>query len=662
MAGLSPRERRMQEAVSLEPIDPSDYVPETEEEKQARHERNLFEWNEAYKLAKSPRQRDVLLAELERGRGIDFPGTAQRPTGFVPPSLEPSDPPVVQGFEPPQVPGSRFSEDVQEWADRGEPASPQRDLTGGSGVSRVPPIGFEETPSGAVTGLRFPRVGGDEPERAPAGPAARIAAETMGAALGGTIGAAGGALTRSPTLSGVGMRAGEAGGAFLGSLFAEAFDPTEAPLQTAAESAAFTAVTGAVASGTAAVFRRMIGQPTEAGKTILKIMEKEGKVPPPGAVLPETSIAQSIQSIGSAEAFWGRSVKEHVLDTGLAITKNVKHYVTDFYRYKKGADKAFKQWDEVTARLGYSHPAWVKPEVFDALEIAVKEWERLGLMSKVDSSLLKSIQHAQAQRALAAETGQQIDRISLSLTEAEAARTFLYNRARAMAGSTPAEKGAVAGQDFARAYRSMAEDVGNAIDDAITSGVKNGKISTAERGLITGGRQLWKQWKQGEAILEELAVPLKAAGRREGPLKAQRIETAINNIEQMEAKFGRPVISSTQKAHLAGLMRALRAVEESGKSSAFTLAVRTGQLASLTINVPRAKGFGDVVSGVLMTLSPAAFTFLTTNPKAASLLIRGLRLDPGSATAARVGRELLTLMAREGFAPPERVGEPVVEE
>lgn len=652
MAELSPRERRMKEAVSLEPTGPADYQPETPEELQARQENNLREWHLAYQAAKTPKQREVLLNELDTRRGIDFPGTARPATGFNPVELSASDASRVEGFAPVTIPGPVFSDSVKEWAERSQPAP---DLSAGTRVGRTPAIGFQDTPGGAAVSLRMPRVAGDAPEETGGGPAARIAAETIGSFAGGTIGGAVGGLTRSPAAAAIGMRAGEAGGAFLGSLFSEAFDPTTDPLQTASEAAAWTAATGAVASGTAHVFRRMIGKPTEAGKTILKIMEREGKVPPPGAVLPETSIAQSFQSIGSAEAFFGKSVKEHIQETGLAITKELRHYVADFYRYKKGADRLFREWDTTVASLGSPRLVAVNASHFDALEAAVKEWDRLGLThtGQVDKTLLGVVRNVQELRA----AGLDVKTVKLTMEEAEAARTFIYNRARAMAGSAPAEKGAIAGQDFARAYREIAEDIGVQMDGAIDKAVKDGKISVEARGKLVAARQLWRQWKQGEAILDELAVPLKAAGRREGPLKAQRIETALVNIERMEEKFGRPVVSSTQKAHLASLQRALKAVEESGKSSAFTLAVRTGQMASLTINIGQ-----GIAQAVGMALSPAAFTFLVTNPKAASLLIRGLRLDPGSAAAARVGRELMTLMAREGFAPPEREGEePVVE-
>lgn len=675
MATPSPREKRMGQDLTRNLADDPNAAIEPDEELVRRQERNLREWQLAFAGAKTPKQREVLLAELEDRQGIDFPGHARASTGFQPVPLADTAP---KGFQPVQLPKpadplssalrrlNEQDEAIQNTVGR-ELRTPDaissemqaREALPGSGVNRTPVIGFGETPGGAATGIQTPRVAGDDVQAG--GPGARLAAETGGAFLGGLVGSVPGRVTRSPGLTTAGMRAGEAGGAFLGSLFSEAFDPTEKPLETAGIAAGWTAASGAASELGGSIFRRMLGKPTEAGQHLIKIMEKEGKVPVPGAVLPETSIAQTIQSIGSAEAFFGRNVKKHVEETGMAASRELRHYIADFYRYKKGADKAFKEWDQAMESMllkegsGSYRPVHVKPEVFDALDTAVKEWDRLGLTSQVDNTLLAAIKHAQVIRAQAAEAGQKIAAINLTISEAEAARTFLYNRARAMAGSSTAEKGAIGGDDFARAYRKMAEGIAGGIDDAIDTSVKNGKIPAELRARLEGGRALYKQWKQGEAIMDELAIPVRAAGRREGPLRAQKIETAINNIEREERVVGRPVISTTQKAHLAGIQRALKAAEESGKSSAFTLAVRTGQLATLTYGSYQSGGdIGGIAGSAALALSPAAFTFLVTNPKAASLLIRGLRLDPGAAQGARLFRELTTLMAKNGFADIER--------
>lgn len=665
----SPRERRMGEQLTTALADDPNAPLMSDEEIRDRQRRNFAEWKMAFGLAKTDKQKQMLLDELRDGKGTDFPGDAEPAAGFSPVLLDQGrETPFAanvepQGFQPVIIPRTdSFSRVLGDRVERTGAEMTRRDLEAGTGVLRVPPIGPNETPGGAATGMVYPRVAGEERETQRGGPLARIVAETTGAAAGGGLGSIPGVVMRSPGVAAAGMRVGESVGAYLGSRFAESFDPTEDPHDTASIAAGWTLGTGLVASGGAQIFRRMLGKPTEAGKKILEVMEKEGKVPPPGAVMPETSIAQAIQSIGAAEAFFGRHVKEHILETGRAVSRDLRHYVSDFFRVKKGADRLFKQWDEtVAATMGNARGVHVKAEVFDALETAVKEWERLGLTSKVDNTLLDAVKYVQNQRAAFAEAGKKLDSVTITLSEAEAARTFLYNRARAMAGSTTAEKGAVAGQDFARAYRSMADDVGGAIDDAIDVGVKNGKIPVEARAALEGGRQLWRQWKQGETIMEELLVPMKSAIRGDKPLKASAIEEGLKNIENLEQKLGRPVVSTTQKAHLAGIQRALKAVEESGKSSQFTFSVRTGQLAALTYGVATSGGdIGNIAGTGAIALSPAAFTFLITNPKAASLLIRGLRLEPGTAGAARVTRELITLLAKEGHADIQR--EPVAEE
>lgn len=537
-------------------------------------------------------------------------------------------------------------------------------LPPGTGVTRTPPLGFAESPGGAATGIRMPRVATRTTEEVPPW-LARVGLETALSSLGGTaLGGATGLVTKNPYLTGLAMRGGETGGAFLGSLLSETFDPTESPLKTAGAAAMWTAGTGAVATGGTALLRRAIGQPTEAGKYILQVMEKEGKVPPPGAVLPPTSIAQTLQAIGSAEAFFGKNVGELVKETGMSVTRDLRHYVADFYRYKKGARIQFKAWDDaVKQAFGNSRAggARIPSDVFDTLESALKEWDRLGLTSTLDNNLREGVRYAMNLRAEAAKQGMRLPTINLSISEAEAARSFLYQLAKDSAGKASTEAKAVAGETFAKGFRTRAEEVGQAMDEAIDRAVKQGKISPDARANVLAGRQLWKQWKQGETMLDELAIPLRAASREREALSAQMIDTAIKNIERFEDKIGHPVVSTTQKAHLAGIMRALRAVEDSGKSGAFTLAVRTGQLATLTMGVSAGAKMGGapgVFGSVVAALSPGAFTFLVTNPQAVKLLITGLRAEPGTAVALRTGRELLTLLAKEGHTDLDRLPPP----
>lgn len=663
MAGMnstpSPKEKRAGERIrqTLDEGDALEMGPELPEDRDARLQRNMREWQLAFNASTDPKQRELLLQERRDRQGIDFPGTAEASLGFSPVNIPENKPTAPQGFRPVDVPN--FADNLREKQRIFDAEMETRNTQAGTGVGRTPTMGFSETPGGAATGMLTPRVGGDTPaEMTPS--TQRIFAETMGAAVGGAVGAAPGAALKSPFMTGAGMRAGEAIGAYAGSRLAETVDPTENPHETAMIAGGWTLGTGLFASGVAGAFRHLLGKPTEAGEHLLKIMEKEGKVPAPGAVLPETSIVNLMQSVGSAEAFFGKNVKEVIKETGMSATRELRSYLLDFFRFKKGAQKGFEAWDELIAKNlpDTYRKVQVPVATFDALEASVKEWERLGLTSKVDNNLLNAVKAAQNIKADPLHADDKF--FPLSMSEAEAARTFLYNRARAMAGSGAAEKGSIAGQDFSRAYRSMAEDVGKAMDDTIDAAIKNKQIPLEAKGLLEGSRSLWKQWKQGEALMDELVPAVRGAGRLDKPLTAERIETAMQSIEQQERKLGRPIVSTTQKAHLAGIARALKATHESGVQGVMNLAVRTGQLGALTYGVYNSNSPESFAGTAALALSPAALTFLVTNPKAASLLIRGMRLDPGAAASARVTRELLTMLAKEGHTNIDR--EPVPEE
>jgi hypothetical protein len=74
-----------------------------------------------------------------------------------------------------------------------------------------------------------------------------------------------------------------------------------------------------------------------------------------------------------------------------------------------------------------------------------------------------------------------------------------------------------------------------------------------------------------------------------------------------------------------------------------------GQLAGIT-------GLGYNMGGpaAVLFLAPHGIAWLFSNNTARSLLMRGLRMEPGSAAAVRAGRQLVTLAVSEGIIEPER--------
>ena len=62
---------------------------------------------------------------------------------------------------------------------------------------------------------------------------------------------------------------------------------------------------------------------------------------------------------------------------------------------------------------------------------------------------------------------------------------------------------------------------------------------------------------------------------------------------------------------------------------------------------------GLAVGGVIAA-TPAMFSWITTNPTAARLVMRGLTLEAGTAEAARVAKQLLVLGIKDKIFPAER--------
>ena len=615
------------------PGDTFTLAPETPDELADRQARNLAQWQQSYaEYRNDPKKQAVLRSELERGRGTDFPGkgggfqmtlteapAAPEPTGF---KMRLTDAPAAnEDFLSPQMP----------------PAV--RDQT------------QAETPGGAVTGrARVPRARG-EVSSPLSGPAARVATETAGSVLGEVVG--------GRVAGPAGAMAGSALGGGAGSTVAEAFDPTTSPVRTAVEAGLAAATGTMVGTGAVAGIRKAIGNPTEAGKRLLKIAEARGEVPLPGAVMDEASLAAKIQAIGQADVFTGQRVADKIKATGGMVTQDVGQYVHDALRTKGLANKSFAVWDEAAGRaFGNNRVVYLPPTTLDVLEPIIKVWESRGLAQQFDPTLLRASKAIRAQLDAAAATGGRPTAIKLSLGEAEAVRSAIYNNARSRTGAPSTGLSEIGGEDLAKAYRKEAGVVADHIENAINAGVKDGRMPAAARADLQGAKDLWKQWKQGEEVLDALTPALQSAQREARPLTSQEIFSALQKIGAQEEKFSRNLVSGQQKAILTGFARALEANEKSGQSKMFTWMIR-GNQANLVIGGGIAGGvaggpLGATLGAATVALTPTVMNWLVTNKTAATLLIRGLRTNPGTAEAARAGRQFLTLGMKEGVFPPDR--------
>jgi hypothetical protein len=527
-------------------------------------------------------------------------------------------------------------------------AEPAPDVTASPAQDQPGAPQFVGTPAGAATGIEPPRLQPVAPgrEEQTVGPTEqRLGIETA-ATLG--MGLLGG-LTLGPP----GAAGGAAAGGMFGSLVAEFFDPSAKPIQEAVQLGGTNLAFGTLTTGGRAGITAMLGKPTERGQALLDILEARGLVPTAGAVL-EGSLAKNMEAIGSADAFFGQKLKRVIADQGNVVTDDVRNFISGYQRYYGAAKEGFKVWDagvKTYLKPGEEDIVALDRGVIDKLRAAEKVWANTG--SAVDFPLRTMLDNL---AKFEAEKGT-VTAFKVNLEQAEAVRQLLHEQANALSGTGRAESTAAVGKDVVQAVRRAAMKVGEDIEFAIDLAVKDGRIPVQARQILLASRDLWKQWRVGEELQDALGAQLKQASRTAQPITSQEIYGALRQIEEDEAKLKRNLIGAPERARLEAVGKALQANEEAQHASQFTMAVRSGQLFTLS-GAGFAAGAGNPImatAGAALVLVPAAMGFIVRNPTASALLIRGLRLPAGSAAAARAARDLTAVLAKEGFiAPVER--------
>lgn len=606
MAG-SPAERRMGADLAAR-LDPLESVA------QDLQPGNLEELRREIASTTDPQRRAILVAELENlsrvgaqvgvnvGKDLDFrpPGGAQDALDFTPPGRPPTS------------------------ASPAAPTEPDR------GPALAAPGEFAVTPEGAVAGRTMvpaPRADVTGPLSPEARTAGRLAIETTGAFLGGLAGA--------PAGPGA-MRVGEAAGASLGSVLAGAVDPIKDPATQAFLSGSTTFLTGGIASGIATIGRKLVGKPHEAGVALANIMARQGKLPMAGAAL-ESDFIRNAESIGSTAFGTSELLKKAREEATDVTTEAVKGYVKGYQRFQRSAELAFNQYDNATRHLGAN--ITLPNEAIDALKDVAAASARLRGGDAVLDSHLGKIKWA-------ADNGVQP---LFTFDEVQKVYGSLYDKARSL--ELQAARGdAVEKADYGY-IRDLAAKVRKQFDEEIDKAVARKDIDPEIRRQLRLGQASWKHWQEGKELELMLTKSTEdIAGN--GVVKFGTLGREFDKVIRRERETGTQLLSPNTKEAFRQYIIAGKAVEASGELGAYSFIGRVGQLAGLT-----GLGYGISGPGAALFLGPHALAFIFTNAQSRALLMRGLRLEPGSAAAARAGRELITLLLQNNLIEPERIEE-----
>ena len=480
---------------------------------------------------------------------------------------------------------------------------------------------------------------GDEGDFLPGPAGMRIATETAGAALGGI---AGQKMAGQP-----GLRLGEAVGAAGGALLSEVFDPTEEPIKNALTAGGFTAATGLTSEVGTIGLRKALGKPHEAGQALIRELEKQGKVPPAGAVL-DSSFAQDAQSFGGGAFFIGRRVAKALDEAQDVTSQNFKSYISDFQRYHNGAKIAFAAAEKHLAQSGLANARMVQvdPEVIKVLAPAVEIWKRQGVADKFPADLAWITQLDPAT----------VKNLKLTPNEAASLETLLYNRARELRATAGDISTAADAKKLSATVQSVAERVQLATDDAINQAIKNQKLPASYRQELAQGKALWKQWREGQRVEDMFVASTADLAGATPKTRGEALLRQLDKVTREERRLGKELVSPSIKQNVRNYALALQAAKSSSGEGAFKLSVRQMQLVGLSTAAGYLGGGGaGLATGMVFSaLSPPALAWVFTNPTANRLMITGLKAEPGSALAARTAREFASLLAANGWMPPER--------
>lgn len=643
-------------------------APTTQEDENARQTHNLLEWQKSFDSVKTPAQKDILLNELKTNAGVDFPHNAK--------SLVNTGDDTGMTFHilgrgkdeaPAEPDGMTFHILGRRSPSNEADAAPQPPMFKQGEVS--------ENPSGAVTGraqvppTRNDIRGSGSPDQ---GAAFRLGTETGGSFLGGSLGALAGGATGTlirpgvgtSTGAAVGLRAGETAGAFLGSLVGEAFDPTPHPLEEAAKTAGITLGTGLLSEGGGSIFRKLIGKPHEGGQALLGLMQAKGQVPLPGAVL-ESEFVRNAQSFGSAAFGTSELLKNAQARMEGVTSQAVREYVSGFQRYHDSAKNLFADIDtalstplptQTTAMVGNSLSGAASTPVTapgarfflkgderarDAVLDVAQNWvNRSGRADAMPTGLQKMYQWSK-------------DNVVPKFTFEETQQVYdaLYNKARALdRAAKNQDVTEIAGTNTAAYVREQAKRVKNAFDDQLDNAINSKMIDPDTKAKLVAARANWGMWVQGQELERMVASATKDI-EGNGPVKGSKLLNEMDKLAKDDAKIGgKPTLDKGVRENLRRYALAAQAVETSGKQGAFSLVGRIGQMAG--IGGMMAGGTVAGGAGGLAFIGPHILAATFANQKASALLIRGLRVEPGTAAALRISRELFSVWEKEGLVGP----------
>lgn len=499
------------------------------------------------------------------------------------------------------------------------------------------------------------------PSILPSGPeAGRTAVETGSSFVLGTAGAILGGRVSQPVM---GQRVGEAVGAGIGSLASESFHPTAEPLNTAITAFNFTLASGYLASGGAKALRWTMGHPHESGQELIDVLTKYGKAPPAGAVL-DGPLAADLQSFGGSAFFFGNRIK-NALEGGMdTVSKDIKGYLSTFQRYHNGAKEGYQLADDMLKNAGLTDTRFVNVpgEVLTTLHEPLEVWAK-NVDPKRFSPGLKVLM--ETVRGMQATGLPRPKFIKMSVNEAKSIETLLHNRAREMQIAKVNEISASGGKELGVEIYKLADTVTKHIDEAIDGKIMNYALPVQYRDIMMRSNVLWKQWTQGTEIEEMVLAASKDLTADVPKGQGLTLLNQLDNLVRRENEIGRAdsILTKQQKTNIRSYATALQTLEKSGAQGQFKLAGRQGQLVGYSAvagyflggGSAQGAGLGALSSMAFIFTAPPALAFMFTNETANALLLRGLKMKPGTAASFRLVRELTTLLAARGWVPPETV-------
>jgi hypothetical protein len=365
----------------------------------------------------------------------------------------------------------------------------------------------------------------------------------------------------------------------------------------------------------------------------------------------ESEFIRNAQSIGSSAYGTGQMLKNAVEEGAELTSDTARAYADGFTRFKLASERAFADVDNIIG--GNLVTLKGTPDVVLGLrDVAEAMAKNRGSDTMIESHLQKVLAWSRSSK------GGKIATATPSFTMAETQKVYgsLYDKAMALDRKAAGPNATANDTRDAEYTRNLAAKVKGAFDRQFDQLITLKGLPPEEKIKLQLARSAWAHWIAGQEVHSMISksAPDLAGG---GPIVGKKLLAQLDNVLKREKDTKSRLLPPNVVDNVRKYAIALEANDKAGRATQYAFIGRNAQMIGLLgigghlMGLPTSFGVG---SAMIFT-APHILAYAFSNDTFNRWLIRGMRAKPGSAEAMRAGREMLSIMAANGWVPPERI-------